>query len=63
MEHTEEVLQILRRLKRKHNGPLPLNKVFKALIDEKICDSNKSVSEALKKLQQQVTSCSSCAAV
>lgn len=51
MEHTEEVLQILRKLKRTHNGPLPLNKVFKALIEEKICDSNKSVSEVLKKLQ------------
>jgi hypothetical protein len=51
MEQLEEVLNILRKLKIKHQGPLPLSKVFRALIDGKVCDSNKSVSEVLKKLQ------------
>lgn len=51
MEYLEEVLVILRRLKRKHNGPLPLNAVFKTLMEERICDSSKSVSECLRKLQ------------
>jgi len=51
MEYMEEVLEILRGLKKKHKGPLPLNAVFKVLIEEHICDSAKSVSECLRKLQ------------
>ncbi len=51
MEYLDEVLEILRKLKKKHGSPHPLNAVFKALIEERICDSSKSVSECLRKLQ------------
>lgn len=51
MEYLDDVLDILRELKKKHKGPLPLNAVFKTLINERICDSSKSVSECLRKLQ------------
>jgi hypothetical protein len=51
MEYLEEVLSVLRKLKRKHDGPLPLNDVFKTLIEERICDSTKSVSDCLRRLQ------------
>lgn len=51
MEYLEEVLEILRKMKKKHDGPLPLNAVFKTLIDSRICDSSKSVSDCLRKLQ------------
>jgi hypothetical protein len=50
MDQMEEVLQVLRRLKRKHNGPLPLKEIFKSLVDNCVCDSSRSVSECLKKL-------------
>ena len=51
MEYLEDVLQILRSLKKKNKGPLPLSLVFKTLIDERVCDSSQSVSECLRKLQ------------
>jgi|GEM_PF-3458988 len=51
MEYLEEVLQILRKMKKKYKGPLPLNEVFKCLIKERVCDSNKSVLDCLRKLQ------------
>lgn len=51
MEYLEEVLLVLRKLKRRHDGPLPLNIVFKTLIEERICDSTKSVSDCLRRLQ------------
>jgi hypothetical protein len=53
MEYLEDVLEILRKLKRKHQGPLPLNLVFKSLIEERICDSSRTVSECLRKLQNE----------
>jgi hypothetical protein len=51
MEYLDDVLEILRRLKKRHGSPLPLNVVFRALIEEHVCDSSKSVSDCLRKLQ------------
>ena len=53
MEYLDDVLKILRKLKKKHRGPLPLNAVFKSLIEERICDSSRSVSECLRRLQSE----------
>lgn len=50
MEQIEEVLEVLRNLKRKYGDPLSLKVVFSLLIEKKICDSNKSVSDCLRKL-------------
>ena len=50
MEQIEEVLDVLRSLKRKHGNPLSLGIIFKSLIEERICDSTKSVSECLRGL-------------
>lgn len=51
MDHLEDILKVLRKLKRKHKGPLPLDIVFRKLIEGKVCDSSKTVSESLRKLQ------------
>lgn len=51
MEQIEEVLEILRGLKRRRGDPLPLKVIFKSLIEGRVCDSNKSVSDCLRKLQ------------
>ena len=51
MEQIEEVLQVLRKMKRKRGDPLPLAIIFRSLIEDRICDSKKSVSECLKRLQ------------
>lgn len=51
MEQIEEVLEMLRSMKRRHGGPLALRAIFKSLIEERVCDSSKSVSDCLKKLQ------------
>ena len=51
MDYLDDVLEILRGLKKRHGGPLPLNVVFKTLIEEHVCDSSKSVSDCLRKLQ------------
>lgn len=50
MEQIEEVLDVLRSLKRKHGNPLPLRIIFRSLIEERVCDSTKSVSECLRRL-------------
>jgi hypothetical protein len=52
MEQSEEVLEVLRNLKKKYSQTLPLRTVFKSLMDAKICDSSKAVSECLKDLQR-----------
>ncbi len=52
MDQTEEVLSVLRNMKKKSNGPLPLRVIFKSLIEERICDSSKSVSDCLKRLKK-----------
>jgi len=52
MDQVEEVLNVLRKMKRKSLGPLPLRNIFKSLMDERICDSNKSVSDCLKTLKK-----------
>lgn len=51
MDQIEEVLQVLRKLKRKYNGPLPLREIFRSLMDDSVCDSNISISECLKRLR------------
>ena len=51
MDQMEEVLDVLRNLKRRYYGPLPLREIFKQLIDDRVCDSAKSVSDCLKKLR------------
>ena len=51
MEEMEEVLEVLRKMKRRRNGPLPLNEIFKSLVDARVCDCAKSVSDCLKKLR------------
>lgn len=51
MEQMEEVLEVLRQMKKRYGDALPLRIIFKALIEKKICESSKSVSECLKKLQ------------
>jgi len=51
MEQIEEVLDVLRNLKRRHGDPLPLKVIFRSLIEERICDSAKSVSDCLRKLR------------
>ncbi len=50
MGQIDDVLGVLRDMKKRNDGPLSLQKIFKSLIDEGICDSSKSVSECLKKL-------------
>ena len=50
MEQIEEVLDVLRALKRKHGNPLPLGIIFRSLIEERVCDSTKSVSDCLRRL-------------
>jgi len=52
MEQTEEALDVLRNLKKRYQKTLPLKVVFKSLIDERICDSSRSVSECLRELQR-----------
>jgi len=51
MEQIEEVLEVLRSLKRRRGGPLPLKVIFRSLIEDRICESNKSVSNCLQKLR------------
>lgn len=51
MEQIEEVLQVLRKMKRRRGDPLPLAIIFRSLIENRICDSKRSVSECLKSLQ------------
>lgn len=51
MEQIEEVLQVLRKMKRRRGDPLPLAIIFRSLIEDRICDSKKSVSDCLKMLQ------------
>jgi hypothetical protein len=48
----EEVLDVLRGMKKKNNGPLQLKDVFKSVIGKGICDSSKSVSDCLRQLQR-----------
>lgn len=50
MEQTEEVLDVLRTLKRRHGDPLPLKMIFNSLIEERICESYVSMSQCLKRL-------------
>ena len=52
MGQIEDVLNVLRNMKKKHNGPLPLQSIFKSLIEERVCKSSKSVSDCLKDLQR-----------
>jgi hypothetical protein len=52
VEHVEEALGVLRLLKRRYERTLPVKAVFKSLIDSRICDSSKSVSDCLKQLQR-----------
>jgi hypothetical protein len=49
---TEEVLDVLRGMKKKNNGPLQLKDVFKRVLGKGICDSSKSVSDCLRQLQR-----------
>jgi len=51
MEQIEEVLEVLRNLKRRHGNPLSLGIIFRSLIARRICDSNKSVSDCLRELR------------
>lgn len=51
MGQIEEVLEVLRNLKRRHGNPLPLKVIFRSLIEERICDSTKSVSDCLRRLR------------
>jgi len=48
----EEVLDVLRGMKKKNNGPLQLKDVFKRVLGKGICDSSKSVSDCLRQLQR-----------
>ena len=48
----DEVLGVLRGMKKKNNGPLQLKDVFKRVLDKGICDSSKSVSDCLRQLQR-----------
>ncbi|MFH1623209.1 MAG: hypothetical protein ABIA12_01680 [Candidatus Aenigmatarchaeota archaeon] len=48
---TEEVLNVLRGMRKRRNGPLLLKEVFKSVIGRGICESSKSVSDCLRKLQ------------
>jgi len=52
VDQIEEVLSVLRRMKKRENGPLPLRTIFRSLIDERICDSSKTVSECLRTLNK-----------
>jgi hypothetical protein len=52
MEDIEDALGVLRVLKRRYERTLPLKAVFKSLIDSRICDSSKSVSDCLRQLQR-----------
>jgi len=52
LDQIENVLNVLRKMKKKSNGPLPLRAIFKSLIDERICDSSKTVSECLRSLNK-----------
>ncbi len=51
MEQIEEVLDVLRSLRRRHGNPLSLGIIFRSLIEERICDSTKSVSDCLRRLR------------
>lgn len=50
MDQMEEVLDVLRKLKKRYDGPLPLRDIFKMLMDDCVCDSSRSVSQCLKRL-------------
>ncbi len=52
MNQLEEILKVLRRMKKRSDGPLRLSVIFKLLIEEQICDSSKAVSECLKQLKR-----------
>ena len=52
MNKLEEVLNVLRKMKKKNDGPLPLRNIFKLLMEDHVCDSSKSVADCLKLLRK-----------
>lgn len=48
----DEVLDVLRGMKRRIGGPLSLKDVFKSVLGKGICESSRSVSECLRALQR-----------
>ena len=48
----DDVLGVLRGMKKRNGGPLQLKDVFKSVIGKGICDSSKSVSDCLRQLQR-----------
>lgn len=51
MERLEEVLDVLRSLRKKHGRVLSLNVVFDALTKMNIYESRKAISDCLRRLQ------------
>jgi len=50
---SEQVLEVLRGMKRRGMGKLPLKEVFKSVMGRRICGSSRSVSECLRGLQRR----------
>jgi len=50
---SEQVLEVLRGMKRRGAGELSLKEVFKSVIGKRICETSRSVSECLRGLQRQ----------
>jgi len=53
MESLEEVLYVLRSLKKKHGRVLSLNVVFDTLIKERVYESKQAISKCLRELQSE----------
>jgi len=48
---TEEVLDVLRGMRRRRSGPLLLKEVFKSVLGRGICETSRGVSDCLRRLQ------------
>jgi hypothetical protein len=49
---SEEVLEVLRGMKRRGAEKLPLKEVFKVVMGKGICNSSRGVSDCLRQLQR-----------
>jgi len=51
MDRSDEVLEVLKRLKKKHGRVLSLNTIFRELLKERIYESKRAIADCLRKLQ------------